>query len=75
MSKVPIIIPTTNNADIVERCLASIKNLHYPDGEMETIIVDGHSIDDRVELAKKYRCKVVYEDITIHDVFTRQVNK
>jgi len=61
--KVSIIIPTKNNADILERCLESIHNLDYPKDEVEVIIVDGHSTDGTVEIAKKYRCRVVYEDV------------
>lgn len=60
--KVSIIIPTKNNADILEKCLESIRNLDYPDDEIEVIIVDGHSTDDTVEIARKCGCKVVYED-------------
>ena len=62
-NKVSIIIPTKNNGDIIEKCLSSIKNLDYPKEEIEIIIVDGHSTDDTVEIAKKYGCKIVYEDI------------
>jgi glycosyltransferase involved in cell wall biosynthesis len=41
--KVSIIIPTKNNGDILEKCLASIKKLDYPKDKYEVIIVDGHS--------------------------------
>ena len=61
--KVSIIIPTKNNGDILEKCLATIQNLDYPRDEPEVIIVDGHSTDDTVEIAKKYGCKIVYENI------------
>jgi glycosyltransferase involved in cell wall biosynthesis len=61
--KVSIVIPTKNNGDILEKCLISIQNLDYPKEEIETIIVDGHSTDGTVEIAKKYGCKIVYEDI------------
>ena len=44
-------------------CLASIQNLDYPKDRYEVIIVDGHSTDDTVEIAEKYGCKVVYEDV------------
>ena len=41
-NKVSIIIPTKNNGDILEKCLASIKNLDYPKDKYEVIIVDVH---------------------------------
>ena len=47
---VSIIIPTKNNGDILEKCLASIQNLDYPKDEYEVIIVNGHSTDDYVEV-------------------------
>ncbi len=61
--KVSIIIPTKNNADTLEKCLKSISNLDYPKEDLEVIIVDGHSKDGTVEIAKRYGCKVVYENI------------
>lgn len=60
---VSIIIPTKNNADILEKCLDSIQNLDYPKDEMEVIIVDGHSTDGTVEVAKRYRCKIMCEEV------------
>lgn len=62
-NKVSIIVPTKNNGDILEKCLASIKNLDYPNEDYEVIIVDGHSTDRTVEIAKKYGCKIAYEDV------------
>ena len=59
---VSIIIPTKNNGDILDKCLASIQNLDCPKDKYEVIIVDGHSTDNTVEIAKKYECKVVYEN-------------
>ncbi|MFW6120331.1 MAG: glycosyltransferase [Petrotogales bacterium] len=59
---VSIVIPTKNNADILERCLKSIQNLDYPQDQLEVIIVDGNSTDGTVEIAKKYGCRVIFED-------------
>lgn len=53
---VTIIIPTKNNADLLENCLKSISNQTYK--EIETIIVDGKSTDGTIEIAKKYNCKI-----------------
>jgi GT2 family glycosyltransferase len=63
LMKVSIIIPTKNNADILEKCLESIRNLDYPKGEVEVIVVDGRSTDGTVEIARKHGCKVVYEEV------------
>ncbi len=54
-------IPTKNNADILERCLESIRDLDF-EGEVEVVIVDGNSTDSTVDVAQRYGCKVVYED-------------
>ena len=59
---VSIVIPTKNNGDILEKCLSSIQNLDYPKDKLEVIIVDGCSTDNTVEIAKKYGCKVIFED-------------
>lgn len=58
---VSIVIPTKNNADTIEKCLASIRNLDCP-CELEVIIVDGNSTDGTVEIAKKYGCKIIFEN-------------
>ena len=58
-----IIIPTKNEGDVLKNCLNSIQNVDYPKDKIGVIIVDGHSQDNTVEIAKKYGCKVVYEDV------------
>ncbi len=62
-NKVSIIIPTKNEGGVLANCLNSIRGLDYPKDKIDVIIVDGHSTDDTVEIAKKYGCKVVYEDV------------
>ncbi len=59
---VSIVIPTKNEGDIIERCLSSIQKMDYSREEYEVIIVDGYSTDNSVEIAKKYGCKVIYEN-------------
>ena len=36
--------------------------MDYPKDKYEVIIVDGYSTDDTVEIAKRYGCKIVYEN-------------
>lgn len=62
MIDVSIIIPTKNSGDTLEKCLASLVNSPF-EGVSEVIIVDGHSTDDTIDIAKRYRCKVVYENV------------
>lgn len=52
---VSIIIPTRNNADLLENCIKSIKTQSYQD--IEIIIVDGKSTDGTIDIAKRYKCK------------------
>ena len=58
---VAIVIPTYNDEETLSECLESIYNLEF-EGEYTTIIVDGYSDDNTVEIAERYGCKVVFED-------------
>jgi glycosyltransferase involved in cell wall biosynthesis len=50
--RVSFCIPTLNNEDTIDRCLASIIDQDYPD--IEIIIIDGYSKDKTIDIAKKY---------------------
>jgi glycosyltransferase involved in cell wall biosynthesis len=50
-------IPTKNNEDTLGRCLESIVQQNYP--RTEIIIIDGHSEDGTIAIAKKYRTKIL----------------
>ena len=60
MDKITVIIPVKNEAEKVERCLEAVFNQTIK--PFEIIVVDGHSMDNTVENAKKFPVKVVYED-------------
>ena len=49
---VSIVIPTRNSAQILRRCLESVKNQTYRN--IETIVVDNYSTDATLEIAKDY---------------------
>jgi len=50
--KISIIIPTLNSASVLNECLSSIIKQNYKN--LEIIIVDNGSIDNTVNIAKKY---------------------
>jgi len=53
---VSIIVTTKNNHETLEACLGSIANQSYKNTEL--IVVDNHSTDDTLEIAKRYTDKV-----------------
>jgi len=53
---VSVVIPTLNCSNLLEKCLNSIKNQTYP--SIEIIVVDAHSTDDTLDVAKKYNAKI-----------------
>lgn len=60
---ISIIIPVKNGGSFFAKCMKSISNLNYPKRRYKVIIVDGHSTDNTVKIAKKYGAKVYYEDV------------
>jgi len=54
---VSVIIPTFNSERFLEECLISVKRQTYE--PLEILIVDDGSTDATVEIAKRYRCRVV----------------
>lgn len=52
---VSIVIPTRNSAILLNKCLSHIKSQSY--SKIETIIVDGGSIDNAQDIARKYNCR------------------
>ena len=53
---VSVIVTTYNNHATLDACLGSIKSQTYED--IELVVVDNHSKDDTLEIAKKYTDKV-----------------
>jgi len=56
--KISIVIPTLNEGKNLQKVLKDI-----PKGVDEIIVVDGHSNDNTVEVAKKFGAKVLYDDV------------
>lgn len=60
MPSISIIIPTYNESERIRDCLDSIRRQNYPEDRIEILVVDDYSMDDTVEIAKKYSVKVLY---------------
>ena len=57
---ISVCIPVLNNADKISRCLEAVLNQSLK--PYEVIVVDGHSTDGTVDIAKRYPVKVLYEN-------------
>lgn len=57
---VSILIPSLNVENVLERCLSSVAQQDYPKNRIEIIIADGGSIDNTIEIAKRYHTKIIY---------------
>jgi len=55
---ISILIPTLNAERVLDNCLKSIDKQDYPKNKIEIIVADGGSIDNTLEIAKKYQAKI-----------------
>jgi poly-beta-1,6-N-acetyl-D-glucosamine synthase len=51
---VSIIVPAHNEAEVIDRCLHSIKGQDYPHDKLEIIVVDDGSTDDTAEIVENH---------------------
>ena len=51
---ISVVIPSFNEEERIERCLASLVKQDFPRNEYEIIVVDGGSKDRTREIAEKY---------------------
>jgi glycosyltransferase involved in cell wall biosynthesis len=56
--KISIIMPSYNQGIFIEKSILSILNQDYPN--LELIIIDGGSIDNTIEIIKKYEDRIAY---------------
>lgn len=63
-------IPVKNEEDEFEECLQSIREQNYD--KIEIIVVDGHSTDNTVMIAKKYGCVIYYDNVSLAN--SRQIS-
>ena len=57
-----VIIPTWNSMPEFQRCLKSIKKAFPEDIVNNIIVVDRHSNDDTIEMAKRFGCDIIIND-------------
>lgn len=59
MASVSIIIATFNSSKTLPLVLEAIRNQSYPKKNIEILIIDGGSIDDTIQIGKKFGCKII----------------
>jgi len=57
---ISVILPTYNAEKYLENCLNSIKKQNYPQNKLEILVIDGGSRDRTLEIAKKYKTKILF---------------
>lgn len=66
--KISIITPTLNNQKELKFFLDSIKRQKFPQSKLEVLIVDGGSTDKTLEIAKKYKVKLLHNKDKFADI-------
>lgn len=56
---ISVVIPTFNSASTLPKVLDSVRKQTYPKSKIETLIIDGGSSDNTLEIAKRYSTKVI----------------
>ncbi len=56
--KISVVVLTKNEEKYIENCLKCLRNQEIP---CEIIVVDGHSTDNTIKIARKYADKIVYD--------------
>jgi glycosyltransferase involved in cell wall biosynthesis len=57
--KVSVIMPTLNSSRTIEMSLKSIRDQEFNQREIEILVIDGGSVDNTREIAKRYNAKVI----------------
>lgn len=59
LPSISVVIPTLNAGAFLESCLKSIVMQVYPKNKIEIIIADGGSTDSTLQIATKYKAKII----------------
>lgn len=63
---VSFVIPTYNEGKTIKKCIESLLNLHYPIDRLDIVVVDSGSIDDTVQIVKKFKQVRVFVDKSLN---------
>jgi len=69
---ISIVIPTYNEEKHILDCLESIYTQDYPKNKLQVIIVDNHSKDNTLSLAKQYPVEV-YKSTVMNSLFSKMI--
>lgn len=58
--RISVIVPTYNEGKTIGKCLEALKRQTFKDYEI--VVVDGHSKDNTVEIAKRYADKILFDE-------------
>lgn len=64
---ISFVTPTFNSSKYIEDSIKSIKRQEYPKEKIEILWVDGGSTDNTLKLAKKYKVRVVSNNLVLGD--------
>lgn len=56
---ISVVTATYNSGETLDMCLGAVRNQNYPQDKIEIVLGDGGSTDNTLEIAKKYRAKVI----------------
>jgi glycosyltransferase involved in cell wall biosynthesis len=59
--KLSVIIPTLNEAELLDRCLSSLSEQDFPEEETEVLVVDNGSSDDTPTVVERHGARFVSE--------------
>lgn len=59
LSGISIVTATYNSQKVLPRVLKSIRSQVFPQKRLEIILVDGGSVDDTLEIGKKFKAKII----------------
>tara|TARA_B100000579_G_C22813410_1_gene846459 strand:+ start:264 stop:947 length:684 start_codon:yes stop_codon:yes gene_type:complete len=62
MNKITVVIPTLNEFESLDVLLKEIHDIKFKEVIEEIIVVDANSTDGTLDVAKKYKCKIINQN-------------